>query len=365
VSLASNNDAGTRSVSGYAIGGLSLGETMRRGESRDAVGAKTTVYFGKFGEQLQSIDALGQVSSNSYDSRQRLKRATFPEGNSLEYEYDARNNTTKITTHPKPGSSLPDAIQQWTYVEGPTVATCSTHATCNKVATEGDFRGNLISYAYNPDRQVRQITYPTVNGEIPKTNYCYSAVNGIAMLAARVDNVATTVAKPDRVGRYAYNASNHYVLDNVTIDPANSMTADCANATRSGARNEVTTFTFDALGNLRTLDGPRGDGIQDVTTFEYDSMRRIKHVDAQLGADAAHASTKYEYTPEGALFTVSSKDGAAWRTDSRAYWPSGELKSSTDAEGNQTRYFYDANGRAVLVVDPEGRGAGTVYDLLG
>ena len=364
VSVAPNNPAGSRAVTKYLIGNLSLGEDLRRGESRDPLGGANISYFGQFGEPLQSIDALNQVTSNTFDSRLRLKKSTFPEGDSLEYEYDKRNNTTKVTAHPKPGSQLLDSVQQWTYYEGPAVDSCTDFARCNKVTSATDLRGNVTAYDYNSDGQLRQVTFPAVNGETPRTNYCYGQQAGINFLTGRVDATSTTSAKPDRVLTYTYNAANHLVLDHLAVDPVTSLTNSCAQVTRDGARNQVTTFVFDAIGNPMSIDGARTD-VPDVRSFAFDSMRRLKEVDRQLGTDPAYASQKYEYNPDGTLLSKSVKEGSAWRTVSSSYWPSGDLKKRTDPEGNTTNYYYDLLGRTTLTVDPEGRGAGIVYDAAG
>jgi RHS repeat-associated protein len=364
ISLASNNLAGTRSETRYSIGSLAIGENMRRGENRDPLGAKATAYFGKSGETLQEIDALGQVTNNSYDSHRRLKKTTFPEGNSLEYEYDIRNNNTKLTAHPKPGSSLPDAVQLSTFVEGPTVASCNNFATCNQVATKTDFVGNVTSYDYNSDGQLRQVLYPSLSGEAPKTNYCFTSQGGINFLTGRLDAVSTTLAKPLRVVTFKYNAGNHYVLDRFTIDPVASLTDTCASITRTGAKDQTTAFVFDAIGNPKSVDGPRTD-VADVRTYGFDSMRRLKQADEQLGTDPTYASTTYDYNADGTLLSTSRKDGAVWRIVGNTYWPSGDLKTRTDPEGNVSAFYYDPLGRTTLSVDPEGRGTGVVYDLAG
>src|SRR3546814_19929907 len=50
-------------------------------------------------------DALNNFTTYEYyPSTTNLKEVTYPEGNSVEYTYDARDNVTGTIAHPKPGS---------------------------------------------------------------------------------------------------------------------------------------------------------------------------------------------------------------------------------------------------------------------
>src|SRR3546814_5185253 len=50
-------------------------------------------------------DALNNFTTYEYyPSTTNLKEVTYPEGNSVEYTYDARDNVTGTIAHPKTGS---------------------------------------------------------------------------------------------------------------------------------------------------------------------------------------------------------------------------------------------------------------------
>jgi len=350
----------------YFMTGLYGRENQKRGDVMDAVGAVTTQYFNKDSKLTSSIDALGHTTWNTYDDRKRLKSTIAPEGNSTSYTYDVRSNILTETRAPKPSSAWAAVTTSNTYMEGPAVTPCGNPATCNKLASTTDYQGHLSNFSYNTLGQLTQILGPTMTSTRAESDFCYASQGAMSLLIGKVDVVGNS--KPNRVTKFAYNSANKYVLDTVRSDPSDSLTATCGATTKSGAQNLTTTLTFDTIGNVQTISGPRTD-VNDISTYTFDSMRRLKEVDVQLASDPQYGVTQYAYYPDGSLWTTSRKEVVAgapiWRTETRTYWPTGDLQTVTDPEGNVTRTDYDAVGRANLVTDPDGRRVATVYDLAG
>lgn len=341
---------------------------LARGETHDALGGVTTQYFNEHGKVVSSTDALGRTQWKLYDERQRLQREVAPEGNSTAYTYDVRSNITSVAKRPKENSGWMPLTTTITYVEGPSVASCSDPIRCNKVATMGDNRNQITNYTHNSRGQLTRVQSPAVDGVRSDTNYCYSVLGGVSFLTGIVDAVgpnADGIAKANRVTRYSYASSNKFVLDAVRVDPTQSLTSTCADVTKSAALNLTTTLQFDAVGNPWIVDGPRTD-VSDVTTYDFDDMRRLRQVD---GPSGSNVRTVYDYYADGSLKTTDRQEmvGGApvMRRETRAYWPTGELLTVTDAENNQTRFDHDAVGRQVLVTDPDGRRTATVFDVAG
>ncbi|HEY3654733.1 MAG TPA: hypothetical protein VGL34_07065 [Steroidobacteraceae bacterium] len=147
----------------------------------------------------------------------------------------------------------------------------------------------------------------------------------------------------------------------------------------------TSSFTFDTVGNVHTIDGPIA-GTVDTTTYLFDSARRLTTVSAPLSA-----LTRYCYDADGQLVSTNrarsatadpnattasgltssgqcpanSYPTATWQTESRTYFAPGYLRSVTDAQANTTLYGYGVDGRQQVVQDPDGRQVATVYDLAG
>lgn len=361
-------------------------EKLVRGESLSILGALpsqqalSSQYFDKYGRVIQSFDPLNNVTSREYFGAGPLRREIYPEGNSVEYLYDVRQNLLETRLKAKPSSGLTDITSSATYVEGPTVAVCANQLTCNLPATSTDPRGKSTSYIYSNDRgQLLTVTAPTVplggGSGTPLTTYCYTLSSAnlatpINLLTGRIDRVT---ASSNRVTTFAYNSANKYVVDSMTVDPdptlAPPVTASptCPEAPKAAAWKLRTGFTFDAIGNVSAIDGPL-TGLSDNTSYGFDAMRRLKRVTAPMGS-----VTRYDYDERSLLRKTHrarvpdavDATAAQWQTETRDYWETGDLKSVTDDENHITEYMYDAVGRLTLQTDPDNRRTGTVYDLAG
>jgi RHS repeat-associated protein len=143
-------------------------------------------------------------------------------------------------------------------------------------------------------------------------------------------------------------------------------------------------FSFDGIGNVASIDGPRTD-VTDVTSYLFDRARRLTTITAPLGA-----ITRYCYDADGQLVSTNrarvtgvvdanpgtaTTDGscspsspyspASWQTTTQTFFPNGDLKSVTDAELNQTQYLYDKALRQIIITDPDGRQTANVFDPAG
>jgi YD repeat-containing protein len=75
--------------------------------------------------------------------------------------------------------------------------------------------------------------------------------------------------------------------------------------------------------------------------------------------------TSHTYDPAGkVLQTQQSANGSALRTTSATYTASGKQATTTDANGNVTRFAYDVLDRRIRVTDPIGRIATSAHDAL-
>lgn len=76
-------------------------------------------------------------------------------------------------------------------------------------------------------------------------------------------------------------------------------------------------------------------------------------------------ATSYAYDPVGQLLqTQQSSSDVVLRSTSLTYTPTGKMATSTDANGNVTRFAYDAVDRLLSVADPVGRTMQYAYDAL-
>jgi YD repeat-containing protein len=123
-------------------------------------------FWGQSRRVLKYVrDANGRTTNFPYDAEWEINGVTYPEGNGIMHERDARQNITKIISKAKPGSGLPDLITGYTYAASCTIA---TQATCNKPLTMTDPKGNVTEYTYNTMGQVLTETKPSPTAGAPR-----------------------------------------------------------------------------------------------------------------------------------------------------------------------------------------------------
>lgn len=379
----------------YYAGSMMKTESLKRAEHWEPSNAApnvavTTTYFDLWGQVLETVDPLGRITAHSYDARERLLTTTYPELNIDSYTYDARHNKLSTTRSAKPGSGYPNLTTSIVYNEGPTVTACVNQFTCNQPYQVTDELGRVKTFSYLSNGQLQRTVDAVVAAQAggipgsPQTDYCYASYPGtsgsISLLAGNIKKVDPST---NRVTSYDYNTSNHLSLLHVDVDPTTTLVPPsvaggiCSTAS-TGVYNFLTTLAFDAVGNLASVTDP----LQNTTNYTFDAERRLTTVNAPLSA-----LTRYCYDADGLLVStnharVSTTDPYAttanttgqcaagfqtrfWRSEQRAYFSTGDLRTVTDANGDVTTYAYDPVGRQQVVQDGDGRQTATVYDLAG
>jgi len=117
----------------------------------------------------------------------------------------------------------------------------------------------------------------------------------------------------------------------------------------SDAAGHITSFTYDAHGDVASVTTHPSAQVTDTSSVIYDALGR-KICEASPNAVAAGTSCPPSGSPRQA-------DTTTW-----AYDADGELASVTDPLGKTTTYSYDADGNRTQSVDPVGNTTTTSYD---
>ena len=397
----------------YFAAGLYGRENQKRGEVMEPLGSfssnpLTTEYFDLNGLNRQTIDPLGRTTSHVYDTSRRVSTTIWPEGNSDVFSYDIRSNQLSVTHNPVSGSTLTATMSSTAYMEGPTVFPCVTPATCNQPYQVADENTHVTTYAYLTTTsnvktgQLQRITGQAIVAQTggvsgqPQTDYCYTNVgtgSAVSLLAGEIKKVD---ASTNRVRQFAYNPNNDWTLSSVTVNPGTTLVppTTAGGVCGTGATTTptpsplVTSYVFDAgtsgsgPGNVSSIQDPN----LNTTNYTFDAMRRLTSVSAPLSA-----FTRYCYDADGELLSTNRARSVAtgadpnsgtetttgqcsssspftaklWESETRTYFPTGDLQTVADAAGNTTTYAYDPEGRQQVVQDPVGRQSLTLYDLAG
>lgn len=143
----------------------------------NALAGRTSVSISG-SKPAQITDPLGRITSAGHSqlvsspvsSAGLLLSQTQPEGNIVEFGYDARGNRTTTTLRAKSGSGLANIVSSASYP-----STCSNVKTCNKPTSVTDANGQLTSYTYDTTHGgVLTETGPAVGGVSPQKRFEYA-----------------------------------------------------------------------------------------------------------------------------------------------------------------------------------------------
>lgn len=307
----------------------------------DAQSHTTTIVSDMIKYRPTSItDALSRTTSFAYDSVGRPTEVTYPEGNKVQYSYDARGNLTATTYKAKTGAGLSDIATTASYP-----STCTT-PSCNSPTWTKDALGNQTDYSYDGTTGLLTAVTapaPTTGATRPETRYSYTTVNGVASLAGI--STCRTGAAPSCVGTAdEVKASLAY---NSNLLPT-SVSKGAGNASLTA----TTGATYDAIGNLLTVDGPLS-GTADTTTLRYDLDRArtgVISADPDGGGALKRRALKTSYNSDGqpTVTDVGTVTGTS-DTDWAAFVSAQASTASYDGNGRKTKDVVTAGGTTYSV----------------
>ncbi|MFF0072528.1 DNRLRE domain-containing protein [Streptomyces sp. NPDC005494] len=311
-----------------------------------------------------------------------LATKTSPEGRKWQFAYDAFGNL-KAVTDPK-GVATTTAGDYTTSYEYDAYGrlTKATDANGNPTTT-GEFGptgypakitdalGKGTSYLYDERGQVLEVTdalgkkttqtydtfgRPKVN-TVPKVQDAGELITTPAPVYDANDNVTTSTAPNGAVSTAVYDAA----------DQLKSATAPKDTPTSPERR---TSYTYDKVGNLRTVTEPKGsltttDATDYVTTNHYDEIYQLTSA-----ANSAGDKISYSYDDVGNTDVVvdPKKNATADATDytsKMAYDLNHRLTTSTDAAGKVTSRTYDKDSQVLTTTDAVGSTTTYTYDERG
>jgi RHS repeat-associated protein len=226
----------------------------------------------------------------------------------------------------------------------------------------------LYTYEYNELGNVTKTIDP-----VGRTfSYIY-AHNGIDLSEIR----QTRAGQSELLSQMMRNAQH---LPLIKIDAARQTTSYTYNPrgqvlTETNARNETTTYGYDADGHLTSIDGPlpeasvtftydafgrvqtRTDESKYTLTFDYDALDRLAKVtypdatsdqftytrlDPTLILDRAGRQTSFEYN---SVRQITKRNDPLNRAMLYQWCKCGHIKSLTDPKGRTTTWWHDVQGR--------------------
>ncbi len=312
-------------------------------------------------------NGTGDVTQYTYEAgNNRLSSTVSPLGDYFRYTYDDRGNLIRLRQFPNSlgGASAFDVFN----AEYP--STCANVVTCNLPTSITDARGYRTDYTYDSTHGgVLTVTSPAPSGSTPvgsgvrpQTRYVYSQVSawyknsGGAIVQAptpvyRLTSVSSCAASGSCSGgadetltTITYGASNQ---------ANNLLPTVVASGAGDGSLTATTTSTYDAVGDVVSVNGPLS-GDADTNWFRYDVVRQRVGVigpDPDGGGSLLHRAVRYTYNNNGRVTsvergTVDSPSNSDWA----AFASLEQLAVSYDSAGRRAQDSLVAGGATYSVV---------------
>ncbi len=292
-----------------------VGVTHVVGPAQPVRGDRAVEYDTIKGLVTSDRNALGDETTYEYCTTatlpcqpDKLRKVVFPETNTMEFEYDARGNVVKTKLGKKANATgTIDISSTFPYVAGYPNG-CDNIKTCNKPHTTTNGRGNITSFEYGGShgQVVSELKPPPGVGDPqPHTTFAYTAkynaVSGdsVYMRTAVETCRSKATCSGGDVDQTKITTSYHTSTGNLLPTSETVAAGD-------GSISAATAFTYDAIGNLETVDGPIS-GSGDTTRRTYDGLRRLT---MEIGADPDGSgakpsrSVKYNYDSKSRLGSV-------------------------------------------------------------
>ena len=292
----------------------------------------------KYDEMSESVDIMGNTTKYDRDANGNVIKTTNADGtytlanyndkNSVIAEVDESGNAT-IKAYDSNGTRL---LKEATSLH-PLSQTDINTVTADNFDPVKYLAANEASYAITSHEY-----------------YADSYVSGIAGLIRATTDPEGNVTEYD----YYKDGVGKGLVKSKTLKDGNTVVNTVSYEYNAQLQVSKETTSFDISKNLYS-----------VKEYEYDKFNNVT-VTRDYGTGSTPATTIAEYdllsrkTAEYAPNYSADKSHGSLTT----YYPDGNKKSETDAEGNVTSYVYDAYGQVIKKTNPDGTMNLTAYDGL-
>ena len=292
----------------------------------------------KYDEMSESVDIMGNTTKYDRDANGNVIKTTNADGtytlanyndkNSVIAEVDESGNAT-IKAYDSNGTRL---LKEATSLH-PLSQTDINTVTADNFDPVKYLAANEASYAITSHEY-----------------YADSYVSGIAGLIRATTDPEGNVTEYD----YYKDGVGKGLVKSKTLKDGNTVVNTVSYEYNAQLQVSKETTSFDISKNLYS-----------VKEYEYDKFNNVT-VTRDYGTGSTPATTIAEYdllsrkTAEYAPNYSADKSHGSLTT----YYPDGNKKSETDAEGNITSYVYDAYGQVIKKTNPDGTMNLTAYDGL-
>ena len=327
-----------------------------------------------------------RIASYRYDNQGRAISAQHPDGiNKYTVDYsqtqplstDALGATYQYTTtDPSEGIRRYGSVTRSCPTCAPTTVT-NTYDSAGNLTSRTDFNGMVTNYTYDTVRNLETKRVEAVGKPEQRTiSTAWHPLLSLPSKMAEPKKLTTYVYNGDKVGTTTVTCSPNpqaYVLCKQTEQATNDLNGaqGLTPTLTTGVAAKVWAYTYNANGQVLTVDGPQA-GTTDKTTYAYypstDASGNWTQGDLQSITNAkGHVTQFTRYNPHGQVLEIIDPNGLITRYtyDARQRLTSRTLGSATELAANQgllTQYQYDSAGQLTQLIAPNRSVINYTYD---
>jgi RHS repeat-associated protein len=230
---------------------------------------------------------------------------------------------------------------------GGTAANALTYDPNGNIDSRTDFNNNKTTYIYDLTRNLetsRTEALTSAGATTPQTRTITTTWHPTYRLP-------WTITEPGKTTTFTYDANGNQLTKTITDTVLN--------------KSRTWTRTYNTLGQVLTVDGPRTD-VADVTTYTYytsvsgtpGSVHSVGDLETVTNA-LGHVTSITNYDLNGRPLSITDPNGVV---TTMTYWPRGWLKTRTVNGVQTTTYDYDGVGQLTKVTLPDGSFLSYTYD---
>ena len=294
----------------------------------DENGTRFTTF--KFNDAYQAIstESAGGANKYTFEYGGVYTQATDPLGSKIAYYFTQTNGQITMSGQNQPGGAGCNATSN-AYAFDP----------YGNVVSSRDFNGATTTYMYEPNRHL-EIRRVEASGK-PEARTVSTSWHASYHLPLQI-------AEPNRLTTFSYDAAGNLLSKSQQATTDTTGAAGFAAVLTGPVRNWTT--TYNSAGQVLTVTGPRAD----VTTYAYDAQGNL----ATVTNAAGHLTTLSNYDANGKAGTITDVNGL---TPLLSYSPRGWLLSK-NVGGELTSYAYDGVGQLKKVTLPDTSTIDYTYD---
>ena len=314
--------------------------------------------YDRFANVTRHVDRLGVETVSTYDEygklTRRIEAKDTPSERISEYEYDAYGQMIVMRELGDANTALAETRFSYDNYGNRTSTTDAlnrsmqqTHNVLGQPLEITDAKGHTWRRSYDGLGNLLTTTSPAPLSQL--ITYTYTPMGKVATVRNALGDTT----------RFSYDVRDRLVLTTDPYDKTITTTYNAQNlmASRTDASGVTTRYTYDAERRLATVV----DGQNNAIGYVYGTNGAADSVQSEIH----YPTYKHEYFYNNLGYRTSQlttlRDGERYLTLYK-YDANGNIISSTDAAGRETRLSYDALHREIKVLLPDGNTVETRYN---